>query len=124
MERRRREPAQAQDVDGAQSRHPPDPGLGVEEQLLQAGNQGHERTRRGPRGAPWRTPGSVGAAALPVSTIQTAGPGATQRAGSQPRQQQRGDPGDVGSGGLHWPGPECQAGRTPVSLGAPLAEEG
>lgn len=47
-----------------QSPEPPPtrPRLGVEEQLLQAGNQGYKGMRRGPRGAPWRTPESVGAA--------------------------------------------------------------
>lgn len=71
VEGRRREPGQAQDMDRAQTHHPPTrPGLGVEEQLLQAGNQGSGRARRGPleNARVW------GVAALPVSTIETAGP--------------------------------------------------
>lgn len=74
--------------------HPTQAGGGGAEQLLQAGNRGYGRMSRGPRGAPWRTRESVGAAMLPVSTMETAGPGvALIVSRALARKQQRGDPG-------------------------------
>lgn len=69
---------QAQDVDRAQSRHPPDPGWGWRSSCCKLGT----RDMRGRGGAHTGPPGEHqslwGLLAWSVSTIETAGPGVSQ----------------------------------------------
>lgn len=93
VEKRKREPVQAQDVDRTQTCHPPDPGWGWRSSCCRLGT----RDIVGRGWAPLSTP-SVGAASLPVSTTETAGPRVSDsEQGLQPGTSREGS-----LGAIHW----------------------
>lgn len=117
---------QAQDVDRAQSRHPPNPGWGWRSSCCRLGTR-DVRGRGGAHvGAPGEHQSLWGLPMLPVSTIETADPGVAQIVSKDSSREtaERGDPGCCGFQGSTPTWAQVQGGKGSCPAGSSASRGG